>query len=275
MTTSDIAADRRDRSWRLWSALVVVAALVIGALLGFVVLPVVQGQSAGIDGYTAICRSLGILPGSPARPTPPSEAAAQPVTRVSWSMETFGELSNADPANGERLAAERCIACHTVEGNTPDPSIPRNLGQSRFALYKQLHDYQSGARINQTMSPLVKDLDDKAIADLAAYYGALLRGAIDPTRTSPFYVGSEVEYLIANGDFARGLPPCAACHAIGAGGPIETPTLTGQNVQYLETQLTAFAAGERHNDIYHRMRSVASKLTAAEIRLLAIYYSGR
>jgi cytochrome c553 len=29
------------------------------------------------------------------------------------------------------------------------------------------------------MSPLMKDLDDKQIADLAAYYGRLLRGAID------------------------------------------------------------------------------------------------
>jgi len=268
-------ADRRDALWRVWSVLAVVALLAAGAVLGFVVLPVVQGQAAGIDAYTAICRSLGILPGSPAQPTPPSEAAAQPVTRVSWRAETFAELYQADRDRGSVLAQERCVACHTVEGNTPDPSIPRNLGQSRFALYKQLHDYRSGARVNDTMSPLVKDLDDKAIADLAAYYGALVRGAIDPTRGSPFFVGAEVENLVVDGDFARGLPPCAACHAIGAGGPIETPTLTGQNAQYLQAQLTAFASGQRHNDIYHRMRSVAAKLTTSEISLLAIYYSGR
>lgn len=152
-----------------------------GLDFGFVVLPVVQGTAAGIDPYTAICRALGILPGSPARQTPTSDTAAQPVTRVSWNMETFGALYQADRANGARLAEERCIACHTVEGNTPDPSIPRNLGQSRFALYKQLHDYRSGARINDVMSPLVKDLDEKAIADLAAYYGALVRAQSTPT----------------------------------------------------------------------------------------------
>jgi cytochrome c553 len=44
---------------------------------------------------------------------------------------------------------------------------------------------------------------------------------------------------------------------------------------YIEAQLKAFASGERHNDIYHRMRSVASKLTPQEIQLLAIYYSGQ
>jgi cytochrome c553 len=264
-----------DRSWRIWSVVAVVGVLLVGAALGFVVLPVVQGSAGGIDAYTAICRSLGVLPGSPAQLTPTSQAAAQPVTRVSWSMETFGELYRAERANGAKLAEERCVSCHTVEGNTPDPSIPRNLGQSRFALYKQLHDYKSGSRVNEIMSPLVKDLDDKAIADLAAYYGTLFRGAIDPNLTSPYFVGADIEKIIKNGDFARGLPPCAACHNARAGGPIETPTLTGQNAQYLETQLRAFASGERHNDIYHRMRSVASKLTPDEMKLLAIYYSGR
>src|SRR5205085_2273645 len=72
-----------------------------------------------------------------------------------------------------------------------------------------------------------------------------------------------------------GLPPCSACHGARTGGPIETPTLTGQYAQYIEAQLKAFASGTRHNDIYHRMRSVAAKLTSNEIRLLAIYYSGQ
>jgi hypothetical protein len=33
-------------------------------------------------------------------------------------------------------------------------------------------------------------------------------------------------------------------------------------------------SGQRHNEIYHRMRSVVSKLTPMEMRLLAIYYAG-
>ena len=45
--------------------------------------------------------------------------------------------------------------------------------------------------------------------------------------------------------------------------------------QIVEAQLTAFASGQRHNDIYHRMRSVASKLTPSEMQLLAVYYSGK
>jgi len=270
---SDIPA-AGDRSWSRWSTVAVAGILAVGLALGVIVVPLVQGAGGGIDAFTAICRALGVAPGSPARRTPPSEAAAFPVTRVAWTQVTIDEIYNGDRVNGGKVAEQRCIACHTVEGNTPDPTIPRNAGQSRFAIYKQLHDYKSGARKSDTMSPLVADLDDKMIADLAAYYGRLVRGAIDPQRSDVF-VGSEIDNLVVNGDIARNLPPCGACHGIRAGGPIETPTLTSQYPEYIEAQLKAFASGSRHNDIYHRMRSVASKLKPDEMRFLAIYYSGR
>jgi hypothetical protein len=54
-----------------------------------VVIPLVQGAAGGVGAYIAICRAIGILPGSPARPTPPSEAAPFPVTQVSWSDQTI------------------------------------------------------------------------------------------------------------------------------------------------------------------------------------------
>jgi cytochrome c553 len=168
-----------ESRWRLWSVIAVTLAIFVGAGLGIVIIPVVQGAAGGVDAYTAICRAIGILPGSPARSTPPSAAAPFPVTQVAWNDTTIREIYRADRNAGAALAGQRCIACHTVEGNTPDPTIPRNAGQSRFAIYKQLHDYKSGARKNETMTSLVADLDDKAIADLAAYYGRLVRGAMD------------------------------------------------------------------------------------------------
>ena len=269
-----VSGDTSDRAWRLWGGVAVAALLAVAVVLGVIVIPIVQGSAAGIDPFTAICRAIGIAPGSPARPTPSSESPPYPVTRVSWTDATLGELYQAKRQDGEALAQERCISCHTVEGNTPDPTIPRNAGQSRFAIYKQLHDYKSGARVSDIMTPLVADLSDKQIADLAAFYGKLVRGAIDPERAFPPYVGIEVENLVTKGDVARGLPPCISCHGISAGGPIETPTITGQYAQYLEAQLLAFANGQRHNDIYHRMRSITSRLTPDEMKMLAIYYSG-
>src|SRR5512133_2204644 len=123
-------ASVQDKMWWLWAMIAVLAILVVAAALGFVVLPIVQGRAAGIDAYTAICRALGVLPGSPAAPTPPSQAPAQPVTQVAWTAETLDALYRADRANGARLAQERCISCHMLDGNSPDPSIPRNAAQS-------------------------------------------------------------------------------------------------------------------------------------------------
>lgn len=268
------ARDTEDRAWRLWGGIGIAAILAVAVVLGIVVIPIVQGSAAGIDPFTAICRAIGIAPGSPARPTPPLEAPPHPVTRVSWTDATLNALYDAKRDEGAALAQERCIVCHTAEGDSPDPSIPRNAGQSRFAIYKQLHDYKTGARVSDVMTPLVADLSDQQIADLAAFYGTLVRGAIDPQRAFPPFVGINIENLVLRGDVARGLPPCISCHGIGAGGPIETPTITGQYAQYLEAQLLAFTGGERTNDIYHRMRSIAARLTPAEMKMLAIYYSG-
>jgi cytochrome c553 len=72
---------------------------------------------------------------------------------------------------------------------------------------------------------------------------------------------------------SRGIPGCASCHGAHAGGPIETPTLAGQRQEYLLSQLTAFAKGDRHNDIYNRMRGIAAKLRKDEIEKLAEYYA--
>jgi cytochrome c553 len=71
----------------------------------------------------------------------------------------------------------------------------------------------------------------------------------------------------------RGGFPAAPRHGAHAGGPIEMPTLAGQRQEYLTAQLNAFAKGDRHNDIYNRMRGIAAKLRKDEIEKLAEYYA--
>jgi len=270
--TSHGASHPDDAAWRrrIWRA--AGALLAVGALLGLIVIPLIQGRSAGIDGFTAICRALGVLPGSPARPTPSSHGVAKPVTQVAWTTATVAGVENADPVHGAQVAQERCAACHRADGSSAAPTIPRLAGQSRFAIYKELQDFRSGARVNEIMSAMAAGLDDKSIADVAAYFGHLQHGSSDDQ--NPPFVPAEIENLVINGDVARGLPPCVACHGTRTGGPIEVPTLTDQHADYLQAQLKAFADGERHNDIYLRMRGVASRLSPQEMELLAIYYAG-
>jgi cytochrome c553 len=74
------------------------------------------------------------------------------------------------------------------------------------------------------------------------------------------------------GDPHRNIPPCAACHRAGVGGPIEAPVLAEQRYEYLVQQLKLYASGQRRNDVYGRMRLIASRLTEDEIKGLAVYY---
>ena len=48
-----------DRSWRSWASLTVIAIVLTGALLGVLIIPVVQGRSAGI--YWAMVRLQGAV----------------------------------------------------------------------------------------------------------------------------------------------------------------------------------------------------------------------
>lgn len=263
--------DSSDRAWRVWSTSVVVAFVVAAALLGFVILPIVQGRSAGLDVFAAICRSLGLQAGSPAVRQPSSETRAEPVSRVAWTEDVIERLRNPNEENGSDLAANICASCHGADGVSPDPLFPDMAGQSAFAIYKQLHDFKNGARVNDLMANVVEGLDDEQMADLAAHFSAFATGALDPR--TPASDDPEIVSLVERGISTRGLPACASCHGAHAGGPVETPTLAGQRPEYLAAQLHAFAKGERRNDIYHRMRGIAAKLSDAEIDKLAAYYA--
>jgi cytochrome c553 len=260
-----------DRKWRNASAGAVVGVLLIGAVCGFILLPVVQGYQAGIDAYTAICRALGIQPGSPLARQPSSASPANPVSQVAWSPEILRGLRLRDHEPGRLVAEEACASCHGLDGASTDPTqFPHMAGQSAAAIYKQLNDYRSGARSNEIMQDIAKKLTDDQLVAVSAYYAQL-----QPMRWDRTWVQAAAPAaadLALRGDVTRGLPACESCHSPRAGGPIETPVLFGQTREYFTAQMRAYQRKERVNDVYARMRSVVAKLTDSEIEELAQFY---
>jgi cytochrome c553 len=268
--SSTTEPDALDRPWRIWASIAVLGIVLSGILLGALIIPVVQGRSEGIDAYTAICRALGIAPGSPARKQVPDRTPPAPVSQVVWTPGLLQILADAKPGRGRAKAEEVCVACHGKEGVSEAPEFPNLAGQSGAAVYKQLNDYRTGSRTNPLMTDIAKALDEATLADVAAYYAAQpMRNPNPGTLAGP---PPSIVHLVELGDPSRNIPPCAACHRPGAGGPIETPVLAEQVKEYLVLQLEMFAAGERRNDVYGRMRTVAGRLTPAEIDGLATYY---
>ena len=53
---------------------------------------------------------------------------------------------------------------------------------------------------------------------------------------------------------------------------MDIPALAGQQAEYFEATLKEYKTGDRHNDIYSRMRLIAKQLTDEEIKDLAQYY---
>lgn len=259
-----------DRPWRTWASVAVLVVLLSGVLLGVLIIPVVQGRGAGIDAYTAICRALGILPGSPALPQIVDRTPPTPVSQVVWTPAVLQILAEAKPERGRAKAQEVCVACHGEQGVSAVAEYPNLAGQSGAAIYKQLIDYRTGSRTNQLMTDIAKALDETTLADVAAYYAAQPKRNADPATLaeSP----EAIVRLVELGDPNRNIPPCASCHRPGSGGPIETPILSEQGRDYLALQLRMYASGERRNDVYGRMRTIAAKLTPAEINGLATYY---
>jgi cytochrome c553 len=258
-----------DRRLRRGAVIVVATILALGALLGFIILPIVQGSRIGLSPGMAMQRSLGVQPGTPAAPQPPSVGEALPVSQVAWTPEVIRSLALAD-REAAAAAAEACTGCHGSGGVSPSPIFPHLAGQSAFAIYKQLHDYRSGSRVNDIMSPFAQGLDAETIVLVAAHFSALDRGTLDPV---PDVDDPAIADLVTQGDPARAIPACVSCHGTGAGGPIETPTIAGQHAEYLADQLRRYASGERQNDVYGRMRQIAGQLTEEEISGLAAYYA--
>jgi cytochrome c553 len=265
-----------DRRWRAWAGAAVGGSLLFSLVLGFVVLPAATAEP-GFDPLAAICRSIGIpgferpegarqLAAAGVAPT-----AAPPTSGVSWTPESRNLLANADVQQGATTAAELCVACHGKDGVAVVPIYPHLAHQSAAAIYKQLSDYKSGARaggLAAVMVPMATSLNDQQMANVAAYYASRApRVTESSTNAAP-----EIVRLVKIGSPARALPPCDSCHGVNMSGPEESPVLLGQSAAYFEQQLSAFAAGERRNDTYGRMRIIARGLTPDEITQLAAYY---
>ena len=66
-----------------------------------------------------------------------------------------------------------CQGCHGPTGVSPSPTYPNLAGQHAAYLAKQLKDFRSGARTDQTMNAISGKMTDAEIDELAKYYEAL------------------------------------------------------------------------------------------------------
>ena len=167
----------------------------------------------------------------------------------------------------QRLLA--CSGCHGKqgEGSRQNEYYPRIAGKPAEYLYRQLVNFRDGT------------------AHLSA--DGVLRPRISPTSTCgrsrrttrssqpPFPTPIQPsatkealargEALVRNGDAAKGIPACAACHGKALTGMQPgIPGLVGLYPDYINAQMGAWRSGVRHATEPDCMAKIAAKLSGAD-----------
>jgi cytochrome c553 len=167
---------------------------------------------------------------------------------------TVGE---GDAELGRELSAA-CASCHGDDGNANGTEMPTLAGQDARYFIKAMQAYQNGSRQHEGMFGAVESLDDKAIADLAAFYA--LQEPVQRNVRAPLTTSEWIDR-------------CARCHGIdGNSTDPRFPMLAGQDRTYLAKALRAYTDNTRSNSAMHAM---SAPLSADDIDRIVAYYATR
>ena len=168
----------------------------------------------------------------------------------------------ADVAVGKEKA-ELCIGCHGENGISQMENIPSLAGQPDQFIQWQLVYFRAGARKNEQMQPIVEQLTNEDIRNLAAYFTSLA----PPKATKP----DDNPDLSKKGAQAAVGRRCASCHTDTYAGTKAVARVAGQREEYLLKALHDYKSGVRSGGGQAAMADVAYPLSAEEIEALAHY----
>ncbi|MEE4302907.1 MAG: c-type cytochrome [Wenzhouxiangella sp.] len=179
-----------------------------------------------------------------------------------------------DPEAGQEKAAV-CASCHGMDGNSQVSMWPKLAEQHAGYAARQSRLIREQKRSVPEMYPIVADMSDQDLADIAAYYEqqALKPGVADEALVD----AGEAIYQAGNPE--SGVPACAACHGPSGSGikGAYYPRLGGQHADYTQKRLQDYRNGvtSGEDDPYSKiMVAVAENMTDEEIQAVSSYIEG-
>lgn len=203
-------------------------------------------------------------------PAWPSQQRDDEVWAMVAFLRKFPELDAEEYGRLVGSKSDACARCHGRDG------FPKLAGQSSEYMVLSLQAFAEGKRHSGIMEPIAAALSPWEMRELADYYSQL-------PRTSPAASGTQdaaVERgraIAEQGIPAQRIPSCMDCHGPGltSSNPAY-PDHSGQYADYLVLQLELFKSGKRGGTAFaHLMADVAAKLTADQMRDVALYYASR
>lgn len=169
----------------------------------------------------------------------------------------------------QRLVA--CTSCHArvdARGNPVNYTyFPRLQGKPAGYLYNQLLNFREGRRQYPLMTYLVDHLPDAYLREIAGFYAAQPPGAHAATASSlPPQALERGRRLVFEGDAARKLPACVACHGqrlLGVEPAI--PGLLGLPRDYVNAQFGAWRNKARRAHAPDCMATITARLSFEDV----------
>lgn len=185
----------------------------------------------------------------------------------------FAARANPPPPD----AARACMACHGQQGRASrEGYVPRIASKPAGYLEQQLLNFRDGRRAHAGMAYLLENQSDAALRALAQHFAAQrpplggTAAAAQASRDGRPADSASLARLVREGDPARRLPACAACHGEQLGGVAPgVPGLTGLPADYLLAQLGAWREGKRRAREPDCMAQIVQRVRPEELAPLA------
>jgi cytochrome c553 len=166
-----------------------------------------------------------------------------------------------DPVQAGKNAASACGGCHGEAGVTAMPGTPSLAGLDPKFFAAAMAAYKSGERKNDMMKSFAAGLNDATISNLALYY-ALLK----PEKAKTPAAGDA-------GAGKKAAAACGGCHGeSGVSAIAGTPSLAGQDAQYLAAATQAYKDGSRKDET---MKGPASALDERAVKDIAAFFAAQ
>jgi cytochrome c553 len=171
-----------------------------------------------------------------------------------------------------------CAACHGSEGRaTNEGYYPRIAGKPAAYLFNQLRNFRDGRRRNAAMTYLVGLQSDAYLGEIASHFAALELPYPPPRVAASNPVELERGRRLAQeGDRARDIPACAACHGAQLTGVLPaTPGLLGLPRDYLSAQIGAWKGAARRTVAPDCMAQIASALGSEDVGAVSAWLAAQ
>jgi len=163
-----------------------------------------------------------------------------------------------------RVAA--CTACHKAN-EQGDAFFPRIAGKPADYLYNQLLHFKEGRRKYPMMTYMVEQLPEAYLREIAQYFSTQHAPypAPAPNSATPQMV-ERGRILVHQGDPARKVPACIACHGEKLTGVAPAiPGLVGLPRDYVNAQFGAWRNKVRKAHAPDCMGEIANRLSEADV----------